>query len=615
MYNSLKEFIQTLRDKNQLLEIKEKVNTELEIAEITDRISKSHKGGKALIFFNTDFNFPVLTNMFGSDERMALALGTKNLKNLSIEIENFIDLLSKPPQNFSDKFKSLFKLKEIATIFPKHVKKGKCQEIIHKNPDLNILPVLKTWPKDAGRFITLPMVHTIDPLSGIRNVGMYRLQIFDSKTTGMHWHKHKVGARHFSQYKKLNKKMPIAVALGGDPVYTYCATAPLPDNIDEYLLAGFLRKKPVKLVKCITQDIEVPADADFVIEGYIDPQEDFTIEGPFGDHTGFYSLADYYPKFHVTCITHRKDAIYPATLVGIPPQEDAYIAKATERIFLPLIKKTIAPEIVDMNLPEAGVAHNFTIVKIKKRYEGQVQQIASALWGNGQMALNKCLFITDNDEIEIDDYKKLAQKLLINFRPNKDLIFSEGPLDVLDHSSNTFTFGSKVAFDLTNKNSNFKITKIETNQILYASADILNVISLLDEQIPILILTINKTKEINHYVELIRKKNCINSIKIVIFIDRNLKKDNLYHILWYTGSNIDPKRDFKVIETQENSTLFIDATEKNKDFDKFKRQWPEIITMDKKTIAKIDEKWEKLNIGNFIKSPSLMFYENENNNN
>jgi len=265
------------------------------------------------------------------------------------------------------------KLSQVASWMPTSIGgKGKCQEVIMKNPDLNKLPILKCWPADGGKFITFPMVHTIDPVTGIRNVGMYRMQVFEPGLTGMHWHRHKTGARHFEEYKKLGKKMPIAVAIGGDPVYTYAATAPMPDNFDEYMLAGFLRKKKVELVKCLTQDIEVPADADFVIEGYVDPEEDFIWEGPFGDHTGFYSLADWFPKFHISCITHRKDAIYPTTIVGIPPQEDAYIAKATERIFLAPIKLTMLPELIDMDIPVAGVAHNLTIVKIEKSFPGRL---------------------------------------------------------------------------------------------------------------------------------------------------------------------------------------------------------------------------------------------------
>ena len=607
MYDSLEDFINLLDKKKQILKITEYVNPILEISEITDRFSKTKNGGKALIFFNTGTKFPVVTNIFGSDERMALALGLRNLNEAAERINEFLRIITQPKKTFLDKIKSIGNLKDLKNIFPKTVKKGSCQEVIIKNPNLNILPVLKTWPQDGGKFITLPIVHTIDPKTGIRNVGMYRMQIFDSQTTGMHWHKHKVGARHFEEYKRLNKKMPVAVALGGDPVYTYCATAPLPDGVDEYLLAGFLRNKPVKLVKCITQDIEVPADADIIIEGYIDPNEDFVIEGPFGDHTGFYSLADYYPKFHVTCITHKKNAIYPATIVGIPPQEDAYIAKATEKIFLPLIQKSIAPEIIDMHLPEAGVAHNFTIIKIKKRFPGHVEKVVNSLWGNGQMALNKMMFITDDENLDITNYHEFISKSLQYFRPDKDLIFAQGPLDVLDHSSDRFIFGSKVAFDLTKKNINpsKNHNKIDIEKIKQSNQDI-KAVKNLYPQYPILILAIEKNQPVKKYIE--NLKNIVeNTFKIIIFTDKIFDINDLYLAAWIVGSNTDPKRDFYIEKNEEKAQLWIDATAKNKDFDNFKRQWPDIILMDEKTIKKIDKKWQQITNENFIMSPSNKF--------
>jgi 3-octaprenyl-4hydroxybenzoate decarboxylase (EC 4.1.1.-) len=268
--------------------------------------------------------------------------------------------------------------------------KGECQEVVMTNPDITKLPVITCWPKDGGPFVTLPVIHTKDPNTKTRNVGMYRMQVFGPTLTGMHWHKHKVSARHFNEYKKLKKRMPVAVALGGDPVYAYSATAPLPENVDEYMLAGFLRKKRVELVKCITQpEIEVPADADFVIEGYVDPEDELIWEGPFGDHTGYYSLPDWYPRFHITAVTHKKNAVYPATIVGIPPQEDAWLGKATERIFLAPIKMTMVPEIVDMDMPVEGVFHNLVIARINKEYAGQGQKVMNAMWGAGQMMFNK----------------------------------------------------------------------------------------------------------------------------------------------------------------------------------------------------------------------------------
>ncbi|MEA3451176.1 MAG: UbiD family decarboxylase, partial [Bacteroidota bacterium] len=430
--------------------------------------------------------------------------------------------------------------------------------------------------------------------------------------TGMHWHKHKVGARHYKEYKELNKKIPIAVALGGDPAYTYCATAPMPDNTDEYLLAGFIRKKGVKLVNCISQNIKVPADADIIIEGYVDPSEELIWEGPFGDHTGFYSLADYYPKFHITCITHKKNAIYPATIVGIPPQEDAYLAKATEKIFLPLLQKTIAPEILDMNIPETGVAHNFTIIKMKTQYSGHALKIMSSLWGNGQMALNKCLFVTDDSSIDISNYEELAKKVLKKFNPAEDIFYSKGPIDVLDHASEKFTLGSKIGFDFTDKEkeSEHKIDysyKIDLTKLKKNFPEINNINSLLRKEIPVLFVAINKKEKISSFSEKFIEKTETNNFKIIVFVDNNVNINNIYETLWITGNNIAAKRDTKIISrnNRKDSILIIDATKKTKEIDDFNRIWPKITIMNNKTINTVNENWDKYNIGNFISSPSL----------
>jgi len=452
-YKDLTHFIQILEQNNELVRIKEYINPNLEITEITDRISKMAKGGKALLFENTGTKFPVLINALGSERRMELALGVSTLDELGLQIESLLKKFTSPKNSLIEKLKMLPALNEISSWMPTIISgRGKCQEVIHSNPDLSILPVLTCWPFDGGPFITFPMVNTKDPITGIRNIGMYRMQILDNQSTGMHWHKHKVGARHFNEYKQLGKLMPVAVALGGDPAYTYSATAPMPDNIDEYMLAGFLRKKKVELIKCITQDIEVPSDADIIIEGYINPQEELIWEGPFGDHTGYYSLADWYPKFHVTCITHKKNAIYPATIVGIPPQEDAYIAKATERLFLAPIKLTLLPEIADMDIPIAGVAHNLTLISIHKTYSGQAIKAAYALWGAGQMMFNKNLIVVDAN-VDVHDYLQVAQAISEHVSPATDIYFSQGPLDVLDHSASKFAFGGKMCIDATKKHN------------------------------------------------------------------------------------------------------------------------------------------------------------------
>ena len=411
-YRNQQHFIDTLEKEGELLRIKAFVDPILEMAEITDRMSKQPGGGKALLFENTGYNFPVLMNAYGSEQRMCLALGVQHLDDVAKEIENLFKLLSAPKEGILDKLKMLPKLSQFASWMPT-VKsgKGECQEIVMHEPHITKLPVITCWPKDGGPFVTLPVIHTKDPNTGIRNVGMYRMQVFEPTLTGMHWHKHKVSAKHFNEYKKLNKRMPVAVALGGDPVYAYSATAPLPENVGEYMLAGFLRKKKVELVKCITQpEIEVPADADFIIEGYVDPNDEMIWEGPFGDHTGYYSLPDWYPRFHITAITHKKNAVYPATIVGIPPQEDAWLGKATERIFLAPIKMTLIPEIVDMDMPVEGVFHNLVITQIKKEYAGQGQKVMNAMWGAGQMMFNKILVLADQD-VKIQDYENLSRQV------------------------------------------------------------------------------------------------------------------------------------------------------------------------------------------------------------
>ena len=363
-YKSLSHFIEVLESQGELMRIKEFVSPFLEITEITDRVVKS--GGKALLFENTGTSFPLLINAYGSEKRMCLSLGVKDLGDFEKDIFRLLQEFTKPRDRFVDKLKVLPVLQELSSWMPKNIKgKGDCQEIVMEDPDITKLPVLTCWPADGGPFVTLPVVHTRDPHTGNRNTGMYRMQVFGPKLTGMHWHLHKGSARHYQLYKEAGLQMPVTVTLGGDPAYTYSATAPLPENIDEYMLAGFLRRKKVEMVKCLTNDLEVPSDVDFVIEGYVDPAEDLILEGPFGDHTGFYSLADMYPRFHITSITHRKDAIYPATIVGIPPMEDGWIGKATERLFLGPIKMSSVPELLDMDMPVEGVFHNITLVKIK----------------------------------------------------------------------------------------------------------------------------------------------------------------------------------------------------------------------------------------------------------
>ncbi len=446
-YKDLRDFIKQLEKKGQLKRIKIEVDSELEISEITDRVVK--QGGPALFFENVkNSEFPVVTNLFGTMERMCMALEADSLDSIGSRITELLE--PKPPLKFIDKLKMLPKLMEMSKIFPKIVKSAPCKDVILKDDDIDLfkIPVLKTWPLDGGKFITLPLVFTKDPETGVRNTGMYRIQIFDKKTTGMHWHPHKHGAKHYKKAKELGDKIEAAVAIGSCPSVIYSATAPLPDDVDEMILAGFLRKKPVELVKCETIDVEVPANSEFVIEGYVDIDET-RVEGPFGDHTGYYSLEDNYPVFHVTCITHRKDAIYPATIVGKPPMEDAFLGKATERIFLPLLKKTL-PEIVDMNLPIEGVFHNFAFISIDKQYPAHARKVMHALWGLGQMMFTKIIVIFDKN-VNVQDMKEVIWRLGNNIDPKRDTYFVDGPVDALDHASYMPNIGSKMGIDATRK--------------------------------------------------------------------------------------------------------------------------------------------------------------------
>lgn len=446
-YKDLQDFIKHLDEKGLLKRVQTEVDSDLEITEITDRVSKKY--GPALLFENVKGSkYPVLINAMGTYERMSMSLGVEKLDDIGNDIEEFIDMSNY--LGLMKKIKSLPRLTRMATVFPiKLPTKGACQEVIEHDPDLSTLPILKCWPGDGGRFITLPLVMTKDPETGIQNTGMYRLQVYDKNSTGMHWHLHKDGREIYEKYKALGGKMPVSVALGCDPAITYSATAPLPKAIDEMMFAGFLRKSPVKLVKSITNDIYVPADAEFVIEGYVDVNEDLKLEGPFGDHTGYYSLADYYPVFHVTCITHKKNAVYPATVVGKPPMEDCYMGKATERIFLPLLKMQY-PEIIDFNFPLEGVFHNCVIVSIKKRYPGHAKKIMNSLWGIGQMMYTKMIIVVD-ENVDPQDISTVAWKVFNNIDAKRDVVISEGPLDALDHASDLPHYGHRMGIDATKK--------------------------------------------------------------------------------------------------------------------------------------------------------------------
>jgi len=443
-FKDLRQFITFLKEKRELTVVRVPVEPELEITEIADRMIK--QSGPALFFESVKGSpFPLVINLFGSFQRAAWALGVEDLHDLPDKLNRFIP--SAPPSTFFEKIGLLFRLKEISDFQPTKVNSAPVQEVIEE-PDFSSLPILKCWPADGGRYITLPLVITKDPQTMVQNVGMYRMQIFDEKTAGMHWHSHHDGARNFRLHQEMGKRMEVAVALGGDPATIYAATAPLPPGIDELFLAGFLRGEGVEVVKSKSVDLWVPAQAEFILEGYVEGGE-VKREGPFGDHTGFYSEADDYPVFHLTSITRRGNPVYPAAIVGRPPMEDFFLGKATERLFLPLIR-LLLPEVVDINMPCEGVFHNCLIVSIKKEYPGQARKVASALWGMGQMMLTKVIVVVD-EEVNVQNCSEVAWKVLNNVDPERDVFFQKGPLDVLDHASRTPGYGSKVGIDGTKK--------------------------------------------------------------------------------------------------------------------------------------------------------------------
>lgn len=452
-YENLTQFINALEDVGELVRVSTQVSRDLEITEITDRISKGHKSqNKAILFENVSgFDMPVLINAFGNEKRMSMALGVRNLEELRENLAKLMDMrLPKGMGAAVGRASELFNALRAVGLKPSRVKKGRCQEVVHQeNASLDSLPLLQCWPDDGGRFITLMQVITRDPETNQRNVGMYRIQAVDDKTAIMHWQRHKGGAEHERVAKKSEEsRIPAAIVLGGDPAQMWCASAPLPPGIDEYLLAGWLRGKPVSFVDCISQPLQVPADAEIVIEGYVDP-EDQRLEGPFGDHTGFYTPADYFPAFHVTAITHAKKPIYPTTVVGRPPMEDYWMGKATERLFLPLMQLFLG-EIVDVNMPAEGVFHNLIIVSIKKRYPGHPFKVCYGLWGLGLMMLTKAIVIVD-DDVDVQDTSEVAWRVLGNVDWKRDTIIVDGPVDQLDHSAIRDSFGGKIGIDATAK--------------------------------------------------------------------------------------------------------------------------------------------------------------------
>ena len=606
-FKDLQSFIKELDKKDELVRIKVEVDPDLEITEITDRVSKNY--GKALLFEKVKGSkYPVLINAMGTYERMAMALGVKNINDMGNIIEELIDMSNY--MGIMNAVKSLPRLSRMVGVLPiKLPIKGACQEVINHDPDLNELPVLKCWPEDGGKFITLPLVITKDPDTGIQNMGMYRMQVYDKNTTGMHWHWHKDGREIYEQYKKLGGKMPISVALGCDPAITYSATAPLPKMIDEMMFAGFLRKTPINMVKSITNDIYVPADAEFIIEGYVDVNEDLRLEGPFGDHTGYYSLADDYPVFHLTCITHKKNPVYPTTIVGKPPMEDCYMGKATERIFLPLLKM-MNPEIIDINFPLEGVFHSCVIISIDKKYPGHANKVMNSVWGMGQMMYTKMVIVVDKD-LNPQDAEAVALNVFNNMDAKRDIVIAEGPLDALDHASNTPLYGSRVGIDATKKwqmevQGREGQKDIEVTSEIKEKADEIwqefrNKEDIIDINFPLegvfnscVIISIDKKHpgQARETMKSVWEMEQSIYTKMVIIVDKEVNPKNLSIVAWKVFNNIDAKRDFVICD---DGRLGIDATRKLPS-EGHTREWPKDIEMSEEMKEYVDKRWNEYGI-------------------
>jgi 4-hydroxy-3-polyprenylbenzoate decarboxylase len=601
-YNSLQEFILRLERENELLRIKHPVSPVLEITEIADRCIK--RSGKALLFEKVEgYTAPVLINAYGSLRRMCMALGVEDLKEIAVEIQQILEMA--PPKTLWDKLSLLTRLFEFAKFPPKTIntKKAPCQEVVLTGDDIDLykLPILQCWPGDAGKFITFPAVFTKSLKTGKRNVGMYRMQVYDKKTTGMHWHVHKDGAANYHEYKEAGEKMPVAVAIGADPVVTYVATAPMPPGLDELLLAGFIRKKNVELVKCKTVDLEVPAGAEYVLEGYVDLSES-RLEGPFGDHTGYYSEAALYPVFHLTAITHRRKPVYFTTVVGKPPMEDCFMAQATSTIFLPLLR-TQFPEIVDMDLPHQGAFHNCAIFSINKRYSYQARKLMNAFWGTGQMSFSKMLLLTDAG-VDIHNHELLVKYLLNNLDPERDLFLTEGVLDVLDHSAPKSLYGSKLGLDLTSRlPGEFEQRKPhpQPGEIPNIALLIKGIPDITDAWIPfsdtrlrLLLVSINKTEphQAKKVAEAIWQNDATCGVNIILVLDDCEDLRNLSYVAWKMFNNVNPHNDLMFYA---QNRIAIDVTKKSK-AEGYPRDWPEEIKMDKQVVDRIDSIWDDLGI-------------------
>ena len=607
-YRNLQDFISALEGAGELSRIKAPVSTDLEITQITDLASKSPGGGKALLFERVrESDFPVLTNAFGSERRICMALGVPDLDTLAARVRRFIEM--EPPKTLRDGLRLLPLGLDLLRFLPKKVQSAPCQEVVHtgKDVDLSRLPVLKCWPQDGGPFVTLPVVITRSLETRKRNAGMYRLQVFDQTTTGMHWHIHKDGSHCFQEYRRAGKRMPVAVAIGTDPATTYAATAPLPRGIDEMILAGFIRRKPVPMVRCVTVDLEVPAEAEFVLEGYVEPDE-LRVEGPFGDHTGYYSLVGEYPVFHVTAVTHRRNPVYAATIVGRPPMEDCWLGKATERIFLPLLN-AVLPEVRDFWLPWEGVFHNGAVMSIEKEYPGHARRIMSAIWGQGQMSFTKAVVLVD-PSVDLNQPRKVLETILDRIDLESDLYFSEGVLDVLDHSAPEPLFGGKLGVDATRRMAGEKQRRppadppaVPSREILQEAAEGISS-HLVGCYVPdlkvrnrVLLLSLRKDGTVSgrNLAGGILAHPDLSAFSVFVLCDHAIDLEDGPVVLWKVFNNVDPKRDI----VRKDNRIVIDATRKGPE-DDHHRPWPDDIEMGPKVVETVKRRAAELRIESFV---------------
>lgn len=599
MYKNLQAFLNELERRGELLRVRESVSAELEITEIADRLVK--REGPAVLFEQVEGkDFPVAIGLYGTSARTALSMGVPNLDALGERVAKLMQI-NPGKGGLGAALALLPKLGELKGFFPKRVSRAAVQEVVKKGEqvDLSRLPVLKCWPLDGGPFITLPLVITRDPENGELNLGMYRMQVLDNQSTAMHWQLHKVGRRHYDKAKKLGQRLEVAVALGGDPILTYAATAPVPPipGVSEFNLAGFLRGSGVELARGVTVDLPVPAEAEFVLEGYIDPAEELVVEGPFGDHTGFYTLEDLYPRFHLTAITHRQKAIFPATIVGRPPMEDAYLIEASERLFLPAAQ-LILPEVKDYHMPPAGVAHNWVNVSIKKAYPGQAYKVANGMFGLGQMMFAKVMVVLD-EGAPLGGIAAL-QEALKHCVPGRDTLLSRGPIDVLDHSSRAMGYGGKLIVDGTRK------LEEEGGSVPFsprAHPALPALPGVQQRQWPgIWAATFSKTApgQARELATQLLATPQSAGIRLLLLTDADTQLD-FDEVMWAVLNNVDPERDAWVMEGSEGPVLVLDGMRKLAE-EGFARRWPPKIVMSPEVIERVSRRWSSLGLPKLAES-------------